>query len=166
MATESTDNKSFVARLGNDFLALIGAASASEFGDKFKAAWAGLFSRLDALEKRETPAAFDPSALISRLDALESKAVPTQEQVRQWAEAAASFKAVEATAAVGTQIAAIVPANPTTQSASTGATASLVAEGKYEEAWKADSNLQEQFIKPEHYAHYMKASSAGRVFAK
>jgi hypothetical protein len=166
MATDNNDNKSFVARLGNDFLALISAATSGEFGEKFKAAWTGLIARVDALESKPTVAAFDPSALLARLDAIEAKAPPTEAQVKQWAESAASFKAVEATAAVGTQIAAIVPAAPTTQTASTGAVSSLISEGKYEEAWKADANLQAQFVKPEHYAKYMQASTAGRVFAK
>jgi hypothetical protein len=163
MATDNNDNKSFVARLGNDFLALISAATSGEFGEKFKAAWTGLIARVDALESKPTVAAFDPSALLARLDAIEAKAPPTEAQVKQWAESAASFKAVEATAAVGTQIAAIVPAAPTTQTASTGNAAGLIAEGKFEEAWAISPELKAEFPDAKCYAAFARNMAAGRI---
>lgn len=43
------------------------------------------------------------------------------------------------------------------------ASATLIASGDYEGAWKADKKLQEEFSNAKVYASYMKAETAGQV---
>lgn len=169
MATEnSADAKSFIARLGHGFLALIGATSAADFADKFQAAWQDFKTRLDALEKREAPAAFDDKPLTERIAAMEAqlKDAPTKANVEQWAAAAGSAKAVEAVASVGLQPAAIVPATPTGATATASTSEQFIADGEFEKAWAAlprDHQDKKDFASADRYAAFMRATHAGQV---
>ena len=157
MATETTDNKGFIARFKE-----AGFAAALESG------WAAIFTRLEAIEKRETPAAFDPKPLNDKIAALEDKLskMPTEAQVKEWAEAAASLKAIDAVSSVGHQATVIAPANPTNSTTTANTSDKLIAEGKYEEAWVASPAIQAEFGEAKVYAAYMRAAVSGKIKQK
>lgn len=163
MATEN-DN-SFIARIGNGFLALIGAVTPADFSAKFTEAWQSLVGDVKTLKESKS-AAYDDKAILSRLDALEKfqKESPTKETIEGWAKAAGSHEASTAVAAVGVSAIQAPAAPAATATASTSD--QLKAQGKYTEAYAAlpaDHQDRKDFASAERYAAYMAAMHGNKI---
>jgi hypothetical protein len=169
------ENK-FIAKLSSGFLAVLGALTPDDFSAKFEAAWAALTADVAAL-KAQNPA--DLSAFEARIAEIEGKHTETANALTALSTTVASIKpdaliaqakeagVLGATEVLGkTGTTAPVGTAPNNERPKAGDVDQMVADGKYPEAWAASKDLQAQFVKPEHYAAYMKAATAGRVLAK
>jgi hypothetical protein len=88
--------------------------------------------------------------------------------ITEVAAKAGSESAAKALGKVGASGGDVVNANPTDGKKDGGAAKALITEGKFDEAWSADANIQAEWPDKVAYVGYMKAVAKGgvKIFAK
>lgn len=166
-----------LAKLTSEMLAMVGATTVAEFPEKFAAFTKLAQENASAMAQNQTTL----ETLQASITALEGKLL-TEARVKEivgaesataiatWSGSDAGKKIIgaessritmEALASVGT-----TPAKPAPVSAdATNATAiqNLEAQGKFEEAWAVDKNIQAEFPSAKGYAAFRRAQFNGQV---
>lgn len=182
-----------MVKLTAETLALVGATGAADFSEKLSAFCAkakenetAMAEQTNAIEQLQTLAAAlrtDLNALKAsainaeqcdaRIDARCERHIPvTTAAIESWSAsqngkkiigAEASRITVEALAAVGVNPAKPSPAPAAGSDTPEQKAAALVAEGKYEEAYRLDKNAQAEFVTAKSYAAFMRNRNSVKI---
>jgi hypothetical protein len=167
-----------LVKFTTEMLAAIGAAGANDFSEKFSAfvteantAKTFMADSKATLESLQASIAALEGKIVTEARIKEICGASATESISVWAGSEAGKKiiggeasriAMEALANVGTQPAKPAPVGNAGNAPEQKA-AALIAEGKFEEAWKADAKLRGEFLSAKSYAAFMRASHRGAV---
>jgi hypothetical protein len=171
-----------LVKFTTEMLAAIGAAGAHDFSEKFSA----FVTEANTAKTFMADSKATLESLQASITALEGKIVTearikeicgasATESISAWAGSEAGKKiiggeasriAMEALANVGTQPAKPAPVGNAGNDTPEQKAAALIAEGKFEEAWKLDKKLQAEFPTAKSCAAFMRNAGAVRITTK